>query len=258
MNIIFPKEILKYVENLKYTENRVGMTESVVLTFDEYVLKIEKTYEESNNEIRMLNWLQNRLPVPKVISFTQKDGYNYILMSKVKGLMLFDDEILKDPFNAAKLLADGIKMLWNIDITECPYNNSLDNKLRLAKYRVQNNLVDELDIDFEYLMKFNIQSTNELLEYLIKNKPKEDKVLSHGDYCLPNILIKENEISGFIDLGRAGISDMWQDIALGVRSFIYNLKDEYKEVYIDEFFNQLGIKKDNFKIKYYILLDELF
>jgi kanamycin kinase/aminoglycoside 3'-phosphotransferase-3 len=87
------------------------------------------------------------------------------------------------------------------------------------------------------------------------NKPKEDLVFSHGDYCLPNIFLEGGEITGFIDLGRAGIADKWQDIALAIRSLEYNLKSDK---YIDLFFRYLEIEPDYEKIKYYILLDELF
>ncbi|GFN34540.1 phosphotransferase [Tepidimicrobium xylanilyticum] len=66
---------------------------------------------------------------------------------------------------------------------------------------------------------------------------------------------KDNRISGFIDLGRGGIADIYQDIALAVRSF----KNKFKtDKYIDLFFEYLGIEPDWERINYYILLDELF
>lgn len=62
-------------------------------------------------------------------------------------------------------------------------------------------------------------------------------------------------MSGFIDLGRAGIADKWQDIALCVRSLKHNVQDHK---YIDLLFKHLDIEPNYEKIKYYILLDELF
>jgi len=72
---------------------------------------------------------------------------------------------------------------------------------------------------------------------------------------LPNIFFNNRSVSGFIDLSNCGIADKWQDIALCVRSLKHNLGNEN---YTDLLFEELGIKIDNDKIKYYILLDELF
>ncbi len=42
---------------------------------------------------------------------------------------------------------------------------------------------------------------------LVNKKPGEELVLSHGDYCLPNIFGIQDLVTGYIDLGRAGIAD---------------------------------------------------
>jgi kanamycin kinase/aminoglycoside 3'-phosphotransferase-3 len=97
-----------------------------------------------------------------------------------------------------------------------------------------------------------------LLEWLNNNKPEEELVLSHGDFCLPNIFIDGKTVTGFIDIGRGGISDKWQDIALCVRSLNYNLRHTDQQKYINLLFTYLGIQLDEAKIRYYILLDELF
>ena len=52
---------------------------------------------------------------------------------------------------------------------------------------------------------------------------KEKKVFSHGDLCLPNIIIRNNKIVGFIDLGDASIRDKEYDVATILRSYEYNI-----------------------------------
>lgn len=107
-----------------------------------------------------------------------------------------------------------------------------------------------------------------IIEMLIlMTLPEEDPVFSHGDYCLPNLFLKEGKVSGYMDLGRSGIADRYQDIALCYRSLKHNYSGRYGgKVYTqlnpdfrpESLFEELGIEPDWEKIRYYILLDELF
>ena len=111
--------------------------------------------------------------------------------------------------------------------------------------------------------KDGFKDPQELLEWLYDNRPKEDFVLSHGDFCLPNIFINDDKFSGFVDIGRMGVADRYQDIALCYRSLKHNFSGKFGgKIYdgYDEnmFFDALGIEPDFEKIRYYILLDELF
>ena len=96
-----------------------------------------------------------------------------------------------------------------------------------------------------------------------ENKPSYEPVLSHGDFCLPNIYLDNGIISGFIDLGDAGIGDKWRDIALCYRSLKHNAEGAYGgKVYPDtdpmQLFKKLQIEPDWDKIRFYLLMDELF
>ena len=80
---------------------------------------------------------------------------------------------------------------------------------------------------------------------------------------MPNIFIQDGKLRSLIDLGRAGIADKYQDIALCYRSLSHNFSGKYAEVSYPDFdamalFEALGIEPDMKKLKYYILLDELF
>ena len=90
-----------------------------------------------------------------------------------------------------------------------------------------------------------------------------EPVMSHGDYCLPYIFVQDGRVSGFIDLGKLGIANKWQDIALCYRSLKHNYEWEYGSKPRKDFnkrllFEKLGVERDWEKIQYYILLDELF
>jgi kanamycin kinase/aminoglycoside 3'-phosphotransferase-2 len=65
----------------------------------------------------------------------------------------------------------------------------------------------------------------------IKNCPfevfDENKVLVHGDACLPNFIFKDDNFSGYIDLGDMGIDNPEVDLAAAVWSLQYNLGSGY-------------------------------
>ena len=58
----------------------------------------------------------------------------------------------------------------------------------------------------------------------------------HGDLCLPNIYVNENdEFIGFIDLDNAGLGDKWYDYSWLLWSLEYNLKtDKYNQILLDK------------------------
>lgn len=76
----------------------------------------------------------------------------------------------------------------------------------------------------------------------------EGNTIIHGDFCLPNILVKDNKISGFIDIGDAGVGDAWCDYAWCIWSMEYNLKT--KE-YTPQLLRKLKIEFDEEKFLKY-------
>ncbi|MBM6667374.1 phosphotransferase [Lacrimispora saccharolytica] len=81
---------------------------------------------------------------------------------------------------------------------------------------------------------------------------------------MPNVFADGDRISGFIDLGKAGKADRWQDLAICYRSLKHNFEGRYNGgfpypgYHPDMLFEKLGIRPDWEKLKYYLLLDELF
>ncbi len=252
----FPACIRNIVKTGNFKIDSIGCSDSQVIIFDDYVLKIEKEQEESNNEYAMLQWLRDKLPVPSLYVSHKEKGMHYLLMSKLKGEMAYSEYWLKRPEQQIHLMAEGLKMLWAVDTTDCPYSNRIEKKLKSAKYRVDNGLAGREDCEPETYGENGFKSPEELVTWLVKHQMEEELVFSHGDYCPPNIFISDNKISGFLDLGRAGISDKWQDIALCVRSIGHNFGKD--SIYTDQLFDELGLEANPDKIRYYILLDELF
>lgn len=258
-----PEKIKSLIREEEYSFDDVGMSDSTVVLLHDKILKIQAINEEAENEYHVMKWLQDKLPVPQVLGFERDDRKTYLLMTKVPGEMACADRYMQNPDQLTTILAEGLQMLWKIDISSCPFTWNLEKKLQIAKHTVENNLVDMDNTEPDTFGENGFKDPAHLLEWLNHNKPEDELVLSHGDFCLPNIFIQNGKVSGYIDLGRSGIADKWQDIALCYRSLIHNFDGKYNGKHYPGFhasmlFEKLGLEPDWEKIRYYILLDELF
>lgn len=258
MNKLFlPNQIKKYVLSMKYEQNNFGCSQTGVYRFfsatDVFYLKVEPKSGNLKTEYNNMLWLQEKIPVPRIIEWVSEKDVDYLLIYEIKGKMLCDDFYLKDPDLAVSLLAKGILLLQSLDVTDCPIHNGLNKKLKDAAENIRLNRVDMDDWESS---SDGFSSPQDLLDFLKNNIPKkEELVFTHGDYCLPNIFADKDQITGFIDIGRAGVADLWQDVALCIRSLWHNFRTkEYDSLLLEE----LGIPINKEKLDYYILLDELF
>lgn len=199
-----------------------------------------------------LEWLQGKLPVPEVLYYHKDDANEYLLLSEIQGINASDKSYEADLPLVMELLASGLKALHSVRIEDCSFNQKLEVKLKEAKRRVENGLVDEEDFDE---IRKGLKAKYLYKELVLSKPQNEDLVFIHGDYCLPNIILDKGKVSGFIDMGRAGVADRYQDLALALRSISANFGREH----IPLFLKKYGlIEIDERKIDYYQLMDEFF
>lgn len=260
-----PENIKNIIGGQEYGTDQIGESNSEVRIYQQYVLKIQPHSMETDNEYEIVSWLNQQLPLPSIPVYTIENNIAYTLMSRIRGKMLCETGYLKQPELVIDLAAKGLKMMWETDVSNCPCQTSrLTERLKAAEFNVLNGLVDIDNTEPETFSTDGFQNPDELLKWLKNNRPQEDIVMTHGDYCLPNIFAEENEISGFIDLGKAGPADRWQDIAIAIRSLSHNFDGRYSggtpifDFQPQMFLDALGIEFDEKKYRYYILLDELF
>ena len=262
-NPYLPTNIKNLIKDKPYTIDTIGMSGNTVLLFEDMVLKIENDLVSAEEQVKIMRWLEGKLPVPQVLAYEATEEKAYLLMSKIGGKMSCDTYYLEHPHELLEALACGLKMLWQVDVTGCPCVRDLDVVLKEARVQVENGLVDVDNVEPETFGEGGFESPKHLLEYLESHRPTFEPVLSHGDYCLPNVFLEDGQVKGFIDLGRAGIGDKWNDIALCYRSLKHNFDGTYGGKVYEDFnpdmlFEKLEIEPDWDKINYYLLLDELF
>lgn len=253
---LLPSSLAKLTNHRVWTPITIGRSEASTYLLrsdsNNQYLKIQPqtAVESLRQEKERLEWLQGKLPVPEIMYYAE-DGVNeYLLLSEIPGWNAADNRCATMLPKLMQQLAIGLLTIHEVSLEHCPFNQTLDEKLKEAKKRVDLGLVDEEDFD---LIRQGAKAADLFEELQLKKPAAEDLVFAHGDYCLPNIILNEGGISGFIDWGRAGIADRYQDLALAVRSIVYNFGQEQVKRFLDEY----GIKQlDEDRVYYYQLLDE--
>jgi kanamycin kinase/aminoglycoside 3'-phosphotransferase-2 len=198
-----------------------------------------------------LEWLRGKLPVPEVIGFAGDRAHHHLLISEIPGPTAADRIHHRTVEGLVESLAEGLRMVHAVPIADCPFDHLIASEIERARERMERGLVDEEDFDDER----RGGSAKSLFEELTARIPDEDPVFTHGDYCLPNVIMAGGGISGFIDLGRGGIGDRYRDLALAARSLAFN----FGEQWVPLLFEAYGIgEPDPGKLAFHRLLDEFF
>lgn len=210
------------------------------------------------DEAERLGWMHAvGLPVPAVLQYHEWKGREYLLLTAVAGVDASVPRPAEKYSAMVAALAAGLRTLHATNISACPFDHSRRVRVAAAEARIRAGLVREDDFDANRQGR----SAAELYAELIASPPaSEDRVFTHGDYSLPNVLLVEDgaggfRVSGFVDCSNAGIADRYQDLALCVRSVAYNFGPEW----VPALFARYGVERpDETKIAYYQLLDEFF
>lgn len=173
-----------------------------------------------------LRWLRGRLPVPVVDGWAEDGDRVWLLLSAATGEMAQDMARLENAAAVVRALAEGLRRIHSVPTSACPFDQQLD--VRLARYAWN---IDAGLVDAAAVLASTGASPRDLLRRLEATRPAEpggDLVFTHGDYCLPNVLLALDgagapRVSGLLDWARAGVSDRYQDLAIGARSLRLNL-----------------------------------
>lgn len=214
--------------------------------------EVVDAFSELDDEVTRLQWLRAQgQAAPTVIATAEEAGRRWLLMSALPGRDLASAPELH-PSQVVVVLADALRGLHAVPIAGCPFDQGLALRLQAAGARVDAGVVDAADFDDERLG----QSAEQVHAELLASRPcDEDRVVTHGDACLPNLMAVAGRFSGFIDCGRLGVADRYQDLALAARSLVHNYGDTR---WVTPFFARYGLEADEKRMAFYRLLDEFF
>ena len=260
--MFLPNIIKQHLPQQAYDQDQIGRSQAQVLLYEDRVLKIEKDGNCSANEHAMMRYLQGKLEVPRIIAADKAGDMRYLLMSRIPGRYLCAEDILDDQEELAMLVAQALRRMWQVDITGCPTDRSLNVKFReIEEGLLLGTITKEYARQEETYGPGGFSSPAALFDWLVKKRPDEQLALSHGDFCLPNVFCDNQGITGYIDLGCAGMADPWVDIEQVLWSMWANTTGQFggKVRPFDRrlLFDALNMELDEEKLRYYSLLSEL-
>ena len=171
------------------------------------------------DEAQRLRWLRHRLPVPEVLAYHVDSATEYLLLSALARRDASESPQGVDLHELVAELAECLCRIHGVGTDACPFDVRLDAQIAAAARRLREILIDENDFD----PARRGRTAEDLYDELLATRPAtEDLVFTHGDYCVPNVIVHDGAISGFVDWSAADIGDRYRDIALAIRSLTEN------------------------------------
>ncbi len=204
-------------------------------------------------EAERLRWLNQRIEAPAVVEFSRTDDEAWLLMSALPGRTAYEllEADASGHTRVVDTLATFLKRLHAIPTADCPFNSDHHVRLAQARGRIDAGLVEEDDFDAERAGWSADDVWSDLQTLLpLATEP----VVTHGDFSLDNLIIDDAGTVRCIDVGRAGIADRYQDLAI-----LWNGLGEFGEPLQARLFDRYGLAEpDERRLRFHLLLDELF
>lgn len=205
------------------------------------------------DEYARLRWLQGRLPVPRLVAFTEEEGAAWLLSESLAGTAAYR-WLQENPARQADAVAGMalfLRRLHALPVASCPFDASLPLRLVAARANIDAGRVAEDEFD-DARAGWSAEQVWAALQSLLPIEA--ERVVTHGDYSLDNIFLDEmGDVTGVIDLGRLGVADRYQDLAI-----LLNCLDEFDAGLGAVLFETYDETPDPKRIEAHLLLDELF
>ena len=175
----------------------LGKSGAQVLLFDDYVLKIRPADAWDTIDVRILDWLAGKAPVPRVAAHEVWNGQDWLLMTRIRGEELCKPDVMNNSVLLLDCMAEALHTLWSIPAVDCPFERTVADNLSHAEAAIRSGQFDPSDCEPETFGPGGFENPVALLDWLKSHLPPQDRVFTHGDFCLPNLFTDGKRFTGF-------------------------------------------------------------
>ncbi len=184
-----------------------------------------------HSEYRMLKWINQRFPTPEPLYYSKEESTEYLLTTEINGTPTYQVEP-NEREQTVRVLAETLRTIHGLNPSGCPVSRGIHKQVKHLETQ---------GVDVSGLGNW---------------RPVEFLCFTHGDYCLPNIIVDSGELSGVIDWDYAGVADPYVDFVSCLWSLRYNYKDEAERL-IPVFLEAYGVELDEEKYAFFQKLSDI-
>jgi len=218
-----------------------------------------KSSPQAEAEAAALIWLRKQgLPAAEVLDV----GPDWLITREIAGCTAADpwpeDQRLRVVDSLAEITGD----LHALSVRDCPFDRTLAVTVASAREVVAAGRVDLDDLDEERRDWTSGQLLDALNAQQQEMRAREVLSVTHGDWCLPNVVLDPATVRvvGILDTARVGRADRCTDLALMSRSLGSDrLNSQYGSRYARRYLSRCDHSPlEDDKLDFYRLLDEFF
>jgi kanamycin kinase len=168
---------------------------------------------------------------PEVLCYLSEER-DWLLTTAVEGEDCTHPDHLAEPKKLCELWAETLRTIHSLPTAGCPVE---DHGKRYFATAEENYRKKAYDLTYCGGAFATAEEAYGFLE--ARRRLPEKNTLLHGDYCLPNVMLKGWQVSGLIDLGNGGVGDRHVDLYWGAWTLEFNL---HTDAYRDRFFDAYG------------------
>ncbi len=165
---------------------------------------------------------------PAVLGYVTDNGQDYLLTEALTGEDGISGRHMEESYRLAEEFGNYLKLIHSLPVLDCPVKNRTAEMLLEAEGNITRQYCDR-----EIIIE-SMDTASETFGKL-KHLAQADTVI-HGDYCLPNIIMQDYCLSGFVDLGNGGVGDSHYDLFWGIWTLKYNFQtDQYADTFVNAY-----------------------